>query len=50
MWKATNAGVTSLGFAASSGFLNLSTPYSVHTLSALFHADAIQVFTFRVSP
>jgi len=50
MRKATNAGVTSLGFAAPSGFLNLSTRYSVHTFSALFHANAIQVFTFRVYP
>jgi len=48
--EATYTGITSPGCAASSGFLNLSTLSSALILSALFHADAAQVSTFRVFP
>jgi len=41
---ATSAEFASPGYATPSGFLNLLTPYSARTASALFHAESVRGF------
>jgi len=51
MREATNAELTSLDCAASSGFLNLVTPRSARVRTALFHAESVPgIEAFRGFP